>query len=156
MACPRPLSWTLLERMLLIAGLHSVVAIIGMLFLPAEDLPLMIARWVAGGILFAGIGSYATIRSQVMAFGAVVPGMLWIAFFVFGEQLIPVEGTFFFYPFNYVMPYLWSINPFLQPHDLSLSDYWLNRALVMLVGMTFLTLTVYNLRDEERILESVK
>jgi hypothetical protein len=158
MACPRPVSWLLLERLLVLMVLQSAVALTGVAFMSAigaeGDVWLALVRWFAPSLFLGGLGTYVTIRSRQPAFGACVAGLLWFVFAFLGEALLPYAQTF--YPLSLLQPFLWSFHAYLQPGDVSIGDYWLNRALLVALGVVFILLAVRLLRDEERILTGIR
>ena len=56
------------------------------------------------------------------------------------------------FPLNYVQPFLWITHPFLAPDALMPADFWLNRVVIMGLGVGLMMLTLWNLRDEEKVL----
>lgn len=154
LACPRRVSWILIERLLVLALVQSGIALVGTAlsihFVPGQDPLIMIVRWIPPTAFLTSIAVYTTIRSRVATFGATVTGLVWFVFAFFGNSLLP--GGMTFWPLNYLLPFLWIINPYLQPSSLTLTDYGLNRICVLLLGANLIALSVYMLGDEERIL----
>jgi pimeloyl-ACP methyl ester carboxylesterase len=154
LACPRKISWVLLERLAVVLTAQTGIALVGIALtlslVKDADVPLTLLRWIPPALFFSGVAVYATLKSRVMAFGMVIAGLTWFAFSVFGESLLPGQPTL--WPLNYVLPFLWPIHPYLQPDSLTIGDYWLNRAFVTAVGIGLLILGIYQLRDEEYVL----
>jgi pimeloyl-ACP methyl ester carboxylesterase len=154
LACPRRISWLLLERLGIILSAHAGIALVGVALSlalnPEQDVTLAIVRWIPPAIFLSGIGVYTTVRSRVAAFGVTVAGLIWFGMILFGAALLP--GQPIFWPLNYLQPFLWPANPYLQPGQLAIGDYWLNRAFVTAAGIGLIMLAVYYLRDEESIL----
>lgn len=154
LACPRPAAWLLMERVALLGLLYSVVALAGVGFCrlmePALDVPLTLIRWLPSALLLGGVGVYVTLRSRVAAFGAVIAGLVWFVFAMFGSAFLPGMPTF--WPMTLVQPYIWAVNPYLQPGDIPMSDYWLNRLIVAALGVVALMASVRQVGDEERLL----
>jgi hypothetical protein len=80
----------------------------------------------------------------------VIVGLAWFAFNIAGDMFLP--GRSFVFPLNYVQPFLWILHPFLAPDALMPADFWLNRVVVMGIGVGLIMLTLWNLRDEEKVL----
>ncbi len=154
LACPRKISWVLLERLAVVLIAQTGIALVGIALTLAlvndADVSLTLVRWIPPALFLSGVAVYATLKSRVMAFGMVIAGLTWFAFSIFGEALLPGQPTL--WPLNYVLPFLWPIHPYLQPDSLTIGDYWLNRAFVTVVGIGLLILGIYQLRDEEYVL----
>jgi hypothetical protein len=154
LACPRPISWALLERFAVVFLSQTVIAVVGMAISAAisgeGDLLIMVARWLPSALFFSGVSVYTTLASRQPAFSVASVGILWLAFRFFGGALLPGQPTF--WPLNVIQPFIWAIHPYLQPLDLTLADWWLNRALVAALGITFIMMTVSKLHDEEQVL----
>ncbi len=149
-ACPRPLVWTLLERVAVVAGLLSAVgfggAIVSLVVLDAPDVPLTLVRWLPPGLLLAGAGVFTTIASRSAVFGATVIALLWAVTLLLGFGLMP--GKPLPSPLHYAQPFLWSVHPYVQPEWVEGGDYWLNRAFLVLAGVALVSLAVDRLRRE--------
>lgn len=158
LACPRGISWLLLERVGLVLLAQSGIALLGAAFTlaitPDQDFFLTLLRWLPPSLFLTGIAVYATLKSRAAAFGAVVAGLCWFAFAFFGSSFLP--GQPILWPLNYIQPFLWPFHPYLQPGDLSAGDYWLNRLVVAAAGIGLLALAVAQLRDEEQVLSGKK
>lgn len=154
LACPRRISWVLLERLAMVLLAQTGIAFAGVALSLAlvgdQDIFVALLRWLPPAIFLSGIGVYVTLRSRVATFGVVVAGLIWFAFGFFGSALLPGQPTFF--PLNKIQPFLWVLNAYLQPGDLSISDYWLSRLFVTAFGIVLLMLAVYQLRNEEQVL----
>ncbi|MBI5928533.1 MAG: hypothetical protein HY862_04450 [Chloroflexi bacterium] len=151
---PRPVAWILAERLGL-AFLFQIIAVlfgvlIGFLFFNDHMLGLALVRWLPPTILLMGVGAYTTLKSRVLAFGVAITAVVWFTGLLFGPLLLP--GMRVISLLHYPQPYLWAIHPFLQPHDLGWHDYWVNRALIALIGWFLIGRAVTYLRDEEAVL----
>lgn len=150
-ACPRPISWLLIERLLLLFLLQTVVAVIAIILSQQvgalQNWMIVIARWVSPSLFLCGMGVYITLCSRNPAFGAAMTGLMWFAFSFLGSALLP--GFLTAWPFNLVQPFLWSTHGYLQPDAMLLSDYWLNRIVVGSIGILLLMRSVFVLHDEE-------
>jgi hypothetical protein len=154
LACPRPISWTLLERLAVLFLSQTVLAVLGVIVSMSitgdRDLLVTFARWVPAALFFSGLSAYTTLASRQPAFSVAVTAILWFMFGFMGMTLLP--GQPMFWPLSLIQPFMWAVHPYLQPGFLSMSDWWLNRALVTAIGIGFIMLAVRQLRDEERVL----
>lgn len=154
-ACPRGISWLVLERCCGVFLGQCVFALAVMLvshqLIPGQGLALLVARWLPPAVLFSGLAVFITIRSRVPAFGLVMTGVLWFIFVGFGDLLLPGALPLFF-PLNYIQPFLWGIHPYVQPGDVSDLGYWLNRLCISALGLALLFSAVNGLRNEEQLL----
>lgn len=154
LVCPRPVIWLLLERLAVIGLAQTGVALIGialsLYYVPDQDIAVMVVRWIPAAFLLTGVAVYTTIRSRVAAFGATVVGLVWFMFAFFGHTLLPGGTTF--WPLNYLLPFIWIFNPYLEPISLTMGDYWLNRLCVLLVGANLILAALYLMRNEESLL----
>jgi hypothetical protein len=157
LACQRPMTWVLLERLAAVFIAQSGLALVGvalsLLISDQQDIAAALIRWLPPAIFLSAVGIYTTLRSRVAAFGVVVTGITWFAFIFFGIFFLPEQPVF--RPLNYLQPFLWPFSPYLQPGDLTLGDYWLNRLCVSAAGIALLMLAAYQLRDEEQVLLGV-
>jgi hypothetical protein len=154
LACPRRISWVLLERLAFVLGSQTLIALVGvvvsMSMTGERDILVEIARWLPPALFFSGVAVYTTLTSRQPAFSVAITGILWFVFSFVGGVLLP--GTPTFWPLNLIQPFIWPVHVYLQPQDLSVSDWWLNRAVVAVVGIGLIVLAVRQLRDEERVL----
>jgi pimeloyl-ACP methyl ester carboxylesterase len=141
LAAPRPLSWTVGERLACLLGGHSLIALVAGLAAArlTDESPVMsIVRWLPPTLLLAGLALSLTIsrRQAVLSVGLVI--LLWFGMLWGGDGML---GQW---------PFLWPLHFFLQPaHPL----YALNRAWLALAGFNLLVLSAtYFLRDQERVL----
>jgi hypothetical protein len=158
LACPRPIAWLLLERLLVLAVLQSLAALVGVglsiALSGSQDVPLLFIRWISPALFLGGIGVYTTWRSRQPAFGVAVVGLVWFLFGFMGAVFKPGMPTF--WPLSLIQPFLWSVHVYLQPDYLTSGDYVLNRLLLAGIGIALVMLTARQLRDEERILTGGK
>lgn len=145
LAAPRPLIWTILERLVWVIFWQGGIGLVGMFIARSltgtdETVGLSLVRWVAPMVALIGIGLFITLISRQPAFGIAMTGMLWFALLVFGQGLV------------LRWPFLWPIHLYLTPDTLSLTDYGLNRVSVTLIGLGFLFMALRQVRDEERVL----
>ncbi len=156
LACPRRISWVLLERLAIVWLSQAALALVGMVVSMSitgeSDAVMEAARWIPASVMFSGVAIYITLAARQPAFSVAVVGILWFAFKFLGGALLPGQPSL--WPLNLVQPFAWAIHPYLQPNDLPLADWWVNRAVVMAVGIILTMLAVRQLRDEEQVLLS--
>ena len=153
LACPRPIAWLVLERLLVVVLGQGAIALIGALAITAlhsGDVVLALLRWIPPAALLTGLALNGSIHSRKSVFGVLSVGVIWFAFAIFGEAFLP--GQFVFWPLNYIQPLLWPLHIFLQPGDLLGHDYLLNRLFVLIVGLNLIALAVVCVRDTEHLL----
>lgn len=154
LACPRPVGWMLVERLLAVALSQIMIVVVGigltLALTPDTDVFLTLVRWLPPSLLLMGIGTYVTLHARLAAFGAVIVGVLWFVLLLFTPLLMP--GNPIMYPLNLIQPFLWVVNPYVQPELLPMDAYWLNRVCVTLTGLTLIALSIHYLNDEERLL----
>lgn len=155
---PRPLAWLLLERLGLILIGQGVVAIIGLaigvIFVSqSRHLDLMLG-WLPSMILLGGLASYITQHWRVAAFSTVIIALVWFLMLQFGQQFSPSAPPLA-RPLNYLQPFLWMVNPYLEIHHVTPADYWLNRLIVLLLGGYFTIRAAQSLGNSEALLLTV-
>ena len=146
LSCPKPLSRLLGERLLTIGLLHGSVALVAALFISAtwqpESLGLSLLRWLTAGILLGGVAVFTTQLTRQAAFGALMTTLLWASSLYGGDALITR------------WPWAWPAHIYLQPENVSLLVYSLNRIILLLVGLGLMAFAMLLLRNDERTLGS--
>jgi len=141
LACPRLLSWTLLERLGLLLALEGSVGLSASLLTfqaTGETLALTILRWLPPLLLLVGLAVCLTLLTRRAVFSISVTCLLWFAVSAFGDALVTR------------WPWLWFVHFYLQPDH---PFFVLNRWLVAVTGMSLMAWTASRLlRDEERLL----
>ncbi|CAG0932479.1 Tripeptidyl aminopeptidase [Thermoflexales bacterium] len=141
LACPRPLAWTILERLAWLLALQGGLAVIGsvvMLNVTGETLSVTLSRWIVPLLFFVGLGVCLTLmtRQAVMSVGLIT--VLWCGLMLASEVLVKQ------------WPFLWPLALYLQPDQ---PDYGPNRIFLILIGLWLIRLAAtYFIRDEERVL----
>lgn len=157
LAAPRRIRWVLLERLTLTLLPFSVVGIVAtgivMSITEQNDVVVNVMRWVAPSLLFSGIAVFLTLATRRAVFGVAMIILMWFGFLFVGDSLLP--GHLLPWPLNYVQPIFWPIHAYLQPDSFAnMGDYWLNRFMLVFVGINLIAYAVYQLRDEEKLLQS--
>ena len=141
LACPRPITWTIVERLMWVLALQGGVALIGSVAINiqfGESISVVIARWLAPLLFFTGLGLCLTIMSRQIIFSVGLTILLWCGLMLASEYI------------TQSWPWLWPIGVYAQP---DLQDFWLNRLWVALCGLALMRLAAVNLvRDPERVL----
>jgi hypothetical protein len=144
LACPRPLAWTVVERLALLLAGQGLVALLGGLaasaLLPASFLA-GVAGWLPPLLLLPAIALVVTVSTRQPLFSVALTLLLW-----FGMVSNAGVGGGLLTRW----PFLWPLHVYLQPGH---AHYWLNRASLFLASLNLIVLAAaYLLRDEERVL----
>jgi hypothetical protein len=154
LACPRPIRWAILERFGAVLVTQMIIGFLGCLIslvlVPDQNILIAVLRWIPPTIFLAGVGIYVTIRSRVSTFGMVIGGLLWFAFQMFGGFFLP--GTLNLPIIGLIQPLIWPFHIYLQPGDLTMADYWLNRVAVTAAGIGLILMALRQLRSTEQVL----
>lgn len=141
LACPRPLAWTILERLAALLGVQGGLALVGSLLINVplgEAVGVAVLRWLPAMVCLAGVALCLTLNSRQAVFSAGATVLVWFGFAWGGDRLVEV------------WPVLWPLHLFLQPEH---PFFWLNRGVLTLLGLNLLAFAVtYLIRDEERLL----
>ncbi|NUM44945.1 MAG: hypothetical protein HUU38_09580 [Anaerolineales bacterium] len=145
----RPLAWLVIERLGVMLALQGGLALLATGVLSASgavpgSVGVSIARWLAPGLLFAGLGVFVTLSTRQSLYGL---GMVVLAFF--GLQM---TGP-------YVLtrwPDAWPVAPFLDTASVSSGEYALNRAILIGIGLGLIGWGLRTLRDTETLFERRK
>ena len=155
LACSRPTTWIVLERLALIFAGQALVAAAGLgaiAFLSQPELPLhsvetislaALSSWIAPALFLGGVGLCLTLITRRAVLGMTMTILLWWSMSFMGR--IMVERW----------PVLWPLNVYLQSVEVSGPEYLLNRLFIFLVGAWLITLALHQLQDEERLLTGV-
>mgnify|MGYP000037970488 CR=1 FL=1 len=158
MAASRSTLWIVVERLLVVILTYSVIALIGigltLIIEPDQNMPVLLIGWLPPALFLSGLATYMTIRSRMVAMGALTIGFLWFIFGLFAPYFIP--GQSYPYPVGIIQPYMWSIHVHASLEDLTLADFWLNRAFLTGAGLSMMLAAVYELRDTEKLLLGVR
>lgn len=156
LAAPRPLSWLICERLLVVFLLYGVfTTVIGMGVIGFQNLDtnawMLVVRWLPAALFLSGFGIFVTMQSRLVAFGVIFIGFAWILFGLFGDFLL--QGGMYPFPLNMLQPFLWAFNIFATPETFEVSgDFWLNRFILSGTGLSLMILAVWQVRDEESVL----
>ena len=141
LACPRPITWTIAERLVWLLALQGGVALIGSVALMAqtgESVSIVSARWLSPLLFFVGLGLCLTLISRQIIFSVGLTVLLWCGLMLASEYI------------TRMWPWLWPLSVYAQP---DLADFWLNRVWVTLCGLALMRFAAVNLvRDPERVL----
>jgi len=140
LAAPRPLAWTLLERWGLAMAGHGAVGLLGGLIgaqLSGEAMSVAMARWIAPMFFLAGAAMCVTLTTRQSAFSAGLMLLFWFGLSWAGDAMLVR------------WPFLWPAQVYLQP---DYAFYWLNRALLCLIGILLVIFAARIVSDDERML----
>ncbi len=155
LSLPRPVSWLISERLTLVVGSQSLIALAGVTLIlalkPDENIPVLLLGWLPSALFLSGIALYTTLRWRIVTLGVVVAGFLWMIFGLFSGMFLPGEMSLPF-PMNIIQPFLWALHLYASPADFALSDYWLNRLFLTGLGIGFMLLALRQVRDTEHLL----
>jgi hypothetical protein len=144
LACPRPLPWTVLERLAVLLAWQGAAALAGSLAASALlGTPVLegVARWLPPLLVLTGIALAVTLSTRQPLFSVALTLLLWFGMI---SNSGPGGGLLARWP------YLWPLHVYL---DSTHGYYWLNRAAQTLLGLNLVVLAAaYLLRDEERVL----
>jgi hypothetical protein len=141
LAAPRPITWTIMERvlwLLLLQGGVALIGSVGVAMTNGESMSVTLARWLAPLLFFTGLGLSLTLISRQIIFSVGLTALLWCGLMLAGEYI------------TRLWPWLWPLSAYAQP---DLADFWLNRVWVALCGLALLRFAAVNLvREPERVL----
>jgi hypothetical protein len=141
---PKSLQRLFLDRLLLVAGMHLAVALAATLVFTAiwhtENLALSLARWLAAGIVLAGVAVFTAQVTRQGVFGTLLATLLWAASLYGGDGILKVWKWF------------WPFHVYLQPEKFGLGIYLLNRLALVSIGLGLFLLAMKFLGDADRLL----
>jgi len=144
LACPVTLPRLYRQRLVLVAGMHLVVAIAATLLFAAawgvEYLALSFVRWLAAGIALAGVAIFTAQLTRQGVFGTLLATLLWAASLYGGDELLKAWSRF------------WPVHIYLQPEKFGPVIYLLNRQILSAIGVGLFLLAMKFLGDEDRLL----
>ncbi|MFN8374788.1 MAG: hypothetical protein U0694_18155 [Anaerolineae bacterium] len=145
-ACPRPLYYVLLERLVALftvyGGIGTLAALLTLSLLSGDNLLIGTARWLAPALMAVGIVTRITVLTRRASFGLLVAILLFFALLIGGALLVQLY------------PALSPLYPFLQPDEVPLGLYALNRICLIVGGLALIVSAAWLMRSEERILGS--
>ena len=141
---PKSLPRLFLNRLLLVAGMHLAVALTATLVFTAiwhtENLALSLVRWLAAGIVLAGVAVFTAQVTRQGVFGTLLATLLWAASLYGGDGILKVWKWF------------WPFHVYLQPEKFGLGIYLLNRLALVSIGLGLFLLAMKFLGDADRLL----
>jgi hypothetical protein len=140
LATPRPLAWTVLERLGVMLAWQGAAAI-GLSFFVVNiadaSLTHVVFRWLPPLLFFVGAALCVTFITRRAIFSVAVISLLWFTLTLLGDAMVER------------WPFVWALHPYLQPDH---AEYVLNRWLITLAGLGLIVWAMTLLRDEERLL----
>ncbi len=144
LACPRPLAWVLVERLVLAAGAEAAIAVTGILagsaLFGGEAFYQILLRLLAPFIFLMGVAAFGTQTTRNGVYGTLLATLMWGGMLFGGDALLSR------------WPFLWPIHVYLQPEAVSPTVYAINRITLILAGLILTVLAAYLTRDEERMI----
>lgn len=159
LALPRPITWLVFERVLIIVLIYGGIGFVGMGVMAIQDqrvdVGALLAAWIPAMLFLVSFSLYLTVRTRVMLMGLIGSMLVWFIFMLFNPFLMP--GTPQPFPMNYVQPFLWTVNIFAQPSVFPESEYYaINRLILLGLSMFWLWRTAAQLSDSEALLLTVQ
>jgi hypothetical protein len=158
LACPRPVHWLTVERLVLVTTSQFLIAGMGVgvsVFLLGEPSgAYALLGWLVPALLLGGLAAFISIRSRQAGLGAIVALLTWFTTIVGGRSLVIASGLedIWVRPLNLVQPFLWMIDPYLPPHLLTAGDTLANWLIVAGLGLGLVGVALYRLGDPEWVL----
>jgi hypothetical protein len=148
LAAPRPLAWTLFERVALMATPYILLALFGNTIVlarfPAESASFFLG-WLSPFLFFVAVAIMVTLSSRQAAFGMTLTIVLWFGLAFMGDGMI------------FRWPYLWPLHIYLQPEQaISPTAFTLHQTWVALAGLGMLTRAAAHLANPEKLLAALK
>ncbi len=141
---PRLAPLLFLERFLVVAGMHSAVALVATWAFAStwhlENPGLAMVRWLASGIALSGVAVFTTQLTRQGVFGQLLATLLWASSLYGGDKLVTVWRWF------------WPFHIYLQPEKFGMAIYLLNRLALFGIGLGLILLAMNFLRDGDRLL----
>jgi pimeloyl-ACP methyl ester carboxylesterase len=140
LASPRPLAWTVLERLAVMFAWQGGAAVVLSLIavnVTGESLTQIILRWLPPLLFFTSAALCLTFITRRAVFSVVIISLLWFTLNLLGDAIVER------------WPFAWPLSPYLRPNHV---EYALNRWFVALAGLSLLVWAMTMLRDEERLL----
>ena len=117
LALPRPITWLVFERVLVVILIHTAIGVMGMGLMAAQnklpDAGALLVAWIPAMLFLVSFSLYLTVRTHVMMMGLVGALMAWFIFMLFNPFLMP--GMPLPFPFNYIQPLLWTSTSLRSP-----------------------------------------
>ncbi len=93
LAAPRPVAWTMLERVgmaaAVLGGIGLLGSVTGIRIAGSGDFIQLLVEWVPAAIFLGGLGAYITMMSGQTLLGVMVLAPVWIMLVFQGDALLP-------------------------------------------------------------------
>lgn len=148
LAAPRPILWTIVERVSAVLSSYGAIGLATILFVAATfdtgtvTVGDMLVRWLPPFIWFSGVGLYITMVTRQGMFGSLMVMIIW------GTSLLSSGDV----PEDYLA--IAPIMPYLRRGATNISDdlYTLNRFALVATGLILAALALRMALDNERLL----
>ncbi|MBN1122418.1 MAG: alpha/beta fold hydrolase [Anaerolineae bacterium] len=164
LACPRPLHWLYVERVVTVIAGQAAVALATTAFavwiLGEQHTPAALIGWLASALFLSGLAAFISVRSRRASMAALIAILAWLVFGVgaIGAALLPASplgaNPPWPRPLHLVQPLIWIGQPFLRPDALTGADFVLNRVVVGGLGIGLHALAMMRLSNAERLILS--
>ena len=147
-AAPRPILWTIIERITAVLASYGAIGLATILFIAiafdtsSVTIDDMLVRWLPPFIWFSGVGLYITMVTRQGMFGSLMVMVIW------GTSLLSSGDV----PEKYLA--MAPIMPYLRRGAANISDnlYTLNRFTLIATGLLLAALALRLALNEERLL----
>ena len=143
-AAPRPPVYLIYERLAVLIGLQGGLALVlsalTAILMPGVGLFVIIVHWLPPTVAMIGLCLLATLYARRAAFGVLTAIALCVAMAFGNKAILPL------------FPSLWFMIFYVQPRDVTPSQYLINRVFLLSVGGVALALVLIRMRDEEALL----
>ena len=144
LSSPRPASWLIYERLVLMLGMQIGVGLLWSLVLQAvAGRPLVLDNilwWLPPTLALTGLSLAVTLMMRRSSFGVLAGIGVFAMMLLFFDSVVMDQN------------WLYPLHLFLQPGWFSNEHYLLNRVVVSLIGVGLIGAVVYAMRDEENLL----
>ena len=144
LAAPRPPAYLIYERLaVLIAlqgGLALALSLLTAALTPGVHFFEIVAHWLPPTVCIVGLCLLATTYARRASFGLLTAIALCVAMALGNQVILPL------------FPDLWFMIFYVQPRDVTITQYAINRLFLISVGLFALGLVLARMRDQEALL----
>ncbi|MFN8527555.1 MAG: hypothetical protein U0670_02975 [Anaerolineae bacterium] len=150
LSAPRPLRYLVFERLIVLAALNFAAALIGAALFPVLAPGMsttgdQLVRWFAPFVFMVGLGMVIGLVARRSNYGMLIAVLLDGSMLFGGAQLLVAR-----------FEWAWVLHLFLPPEQYSPEQIFVNRALLIGLGMAFIAYSMRLLRDEEPLIASAQ
>ncbi len=145
LASPRPAAYLLLERLIIVVGLNTLVAVLGAVFFtrlfPTDTFVDQLVRWFAPMIAMTGLGMWISIITRRSNYGMLIV-ILFSGAMLFGGAYVLIE----------LFELGWLIVMYPPLDVLTPDHYLINRVFLTAFGLVLIALTFWHIREPEHLI----